>query len=120
MMGLVAVYGKLGERALAPGVGTTHTMNIQIDVQVHEPTSWHFIGMTHTQVFLTIVPGSDTERLVTINTDLSCWRCYLKPTDIATVTVILRMDILCLVILQRCLIDTKEYQWLWVGSSCQP
>ena len=105
MVGLVAVDGVLGQGAFAPSVSSTHAMDIQVDVQVDEATAWDVLRMTGTfQVLLTVIPGTDTEGLPTVDAEIT----NLEPTDIAAVAVVLRMDILRLIVAERHLVDAEE------------
>ena len=69
-MGLVAVDGVLGQGTLAPGVGTANAVDIQVDIQIDEATTFYFIGMAHViQISLTIVPGTDAEGLPAVDAE---------------------------------------------------
>ena len=64
----VTVNGILGKSALAPCVGTTHTVNIQVNIQIDETTTLDVIGMMSAfKIFLAVVPSTDAEGLESLN-----------------------------------------------------
>ena len=64
----IAIDGVLWQGTCSPGVNTTHTMNIEVDVEVDELTTFYLMRMTGTfKVFLTVVPCTDAERLFANN-----------------------------------------------------
>ena len=64
MIGFVAVDGILRQGALAPGVYTTHSMHVEVDVEIDKTAPLDLIRMTGWfKVFLTIVPSTDAEGL---------------------------------------------------------
>ena len=71
MVGLVAVDGVFGQCALAPCVGTSHTVNVEVDVEVDKISSLQFVGMLHVKILLTIVPRTDAERLTSVDAQLT-------------------------------------------------
>ena len=98
----VAINGILGKSALAPSVGTTHTVNIQVNIQIDETTTLDVIGMMRPfKVFLPIVPSADAERLETLNAEFARVVGYLKPANVASVAIILWMDVLRLILRKR-------------------
>ena len=66
-MRLIAGDGVLGERTFAPGVGTANPMDAQVDIEVDEASALQLIGMLHREVFLPIIPSTDTQRLATVD-----------------------------------------------------
>ena len=57
MMLLCGIDGIWSERTLAPGVNTSYTVDVSIDIQIDETSAIYLVGMTgRFQVFLTIVP----------------------------------------------------------------
>ena len=68
MVGLIAINSILRECALAPGVDASHTVNVEIDVQIDESSTLDLVWMGCTlEVFLTVVPSTDTEGLMTFD-----------------------------------------------------
>ena len=54
---------------LSPGVDAAHTMHVEVYVEIDETATLDLIRMTSRfEVFLSIVPGTDAERLETFNT----------------------------------------------------
>ena len=94
-MGLVGINGVLRQGMFAPGICTTYTVDISIDVEIDETTTLDFIGMGRPlKVFLAIVPGSDTEGTIAgIDAEISDF----EPADVASVAVVLWMEIISLV-----------------------
>ncbi len=99
--GCIAIDGVLGEGAFTPGVGAAHAVNVEVDVQIDEFATGNFVGMTHTEVFFAIVPGSDAKGLTAQDTEGGTGGRELEPAHIATVAVVLRMDVFGLVFRQR-------------------
>ena len=56
----IAIDGIFGQRAAAPCIDTTHTMDIQVDIDIDKLASVQLIGMLDAKVFLSIVPHTDT------------------------------------------------------------
>jgi hypothetical protein len=66
---LVAVDGVLRQRTLSPGIHSSHTMDVEVDVEVDELSSGEFMRMLHIEIFLAVVPCPYAERLATVNTE---------------------------------------------------
>ena len=47
MMWLIAVDGIFGQRAFAPGVGTTNTMDIHVYIEIDKLASLQLMGMRY-------------------------------------------------------------------------
>lgn len=56
MMWLIAVDGIFGQRAFAPGVGTTNTMDIHVYIEIDKPASAQLMGVLDTEVLLSVIP----------------------------------------------------------------
>ena len=70
-------------------------MDVLVDVQINETTTFDFVGMTGSfQILLAIVPGSDTERLKAIDSECLFISTNFQPTDICAAAIVLRMDVL--------------------------
>ena len=68
MIRLIANDGILWQSTTTPCINTTHTMNIQVDIQINEASTLYFMRMSSPlEVFLAIVPGTDAERLKAVN-----------------------------------------------------
>ena len=64
MVGFVAINRVLGQCALSPGIYSTDSVDIQVDIEVDEATTLNLIWMACAlEIFLTIVPGTDAKRL---------------------------------------------------------
>ena len=66
-MGLIAVDGVFRQGTLAPCVCTSHTVNVEVDVEVDKISSLQLVGMLHVKILLTIVPRTDAERLTSVD-----------------------------------------------------
>ena len=67
-MGLIAIDGVFRQGALAPCVGTSHSMNVQVDVEIDKLATFLLIRVLDIKVFLTIVPRTNAERLTYVDT----------------------------------------------------
>ena len=110
MIGLVAIDGVLGQGALSPSIDAAHAVDVEIDIEIDKTTTLNVLGMTGSgfKILLAIIPGTDTEGLETVDAHFPRVGAYLKSTDVATVAIILGMDILGLVVLKRGLVDAEE------------
>ena len=106
----IGVDGVLRQRALSPGVDTPYSMDVEVDVQIDKTATLDIGRMTGLgiKILLTIVPGSDAEGLTALNVKSALVVTYLEPTDITTIAIILRMDVLSLVFGERHLIEAEE------------
>ena len=97
---------------LAPCICTADSVDAKVDVQIDKASTLYFIRMTHAdKILLTVVPGSDAEGLEAFDMELA----NLEPTDIAAVAIVLRMDILSFVILERRFVDANQGRTLTIG-----
>ena len=68
MVSLAARDGVLWQGAPSPSVGTAHTMNIQVDVEVDKTSALNLVGMVGMfEVFLAVVPRTDAEGLQSLD-----------------------------------------------------
>jgi len=106
----IGVDGVLRQRALSPGVYTPYSMDVEVDVQIDKTAALDIGRMTGlgVKILLTIVPGTDAEGLEALNMKSALVVTYLEPTDITTIAIILRMDVLSLVFRERHLIKAEE------------
>ena len=66
MIGFVAVDGVLRQRALSPGINASHTVYVEINIEIDEAATLYLIGMLGGfEIFLTIIPSTDAEWLKT-------------------------------------------------------
>ena len=113
MMRFVAVNSILGKGAFSPCVSTAHTVDVGIDVQIDEASALNLVGVLgFFQIFFPIVPGTNAERLQSFNakgfSSRRAYRCNFKPADVAAISVILWVDVLCLVFRYRHLVLADE------------
>ena len=101
----------LGKRPLAPCVCTAHPMDTQVNIKVDETSARDVHGMQGSfKIFFAIVPGAYAQWLTGIYTypwSLS-FRAYFKPSDIASVSIVLRVDVFRLVLGNRHFIYAEE------------
>ena len=68
MIVLVGGNGVLRQGSLTPGVGSAYAMNGGIDIEIDESSTLDLVWMGCTlEVFLTVVPSTDTEGLMTFD-----------------------------------------------------
>ena len=67
VVGLIAIGGVLGQGALTPGIDTTHTVDIEVDIEIDKTTTLDVLGVTGSgiKVLLAIIPCTDAEGLET-------------------------------------------------------
>ncbi len=80
VVGLVAIDGVLGQRALSPCVGAAYAVDVEVDVDVDERASRHFVGMKRSEVFVAVVPCADAKRLKSVDADDCGWRVPGRPS----------------------------------------
>ena len=60
MIGLIAVDSILRQCALSPGIDAAHTMNVEVDIQIHKTATLDFVRMLGGfKILLAIIPGTD-------------------------------------------------------------
>lgn len=115
VMGHVAINGILRQCTLAPCVSPSHAMDVQIDVHADKIATRHFIGVKRSKILVAIVPDAYTERLFAVNADGCRGRRQAEPTYVATIGVVLWMDVFCLEVAERHLIAPEHGTMLAVG-----
>ena len=108
MIGLIARIGVCFKRACSPSISSAHTMNVEANVEIE------FVGvvdvMLMTWVFVQfligIVVSPNAQRLHSAYDEFVLWCLHLKPTYVATIGVVLRMNIGCGILVSSSLILT--------------
>ena len=102
-MGLSSLYRIPIKCRASPGVGATYPMQVMVDVAVDEIAPLQFIWMRGLlKVILTVIPGTDAERRA-LRVYAYCRytgvlrRTYDPCVDIASVSVVLRSNIIMLI-----------------------
>ena len=92
-------------------------MQIQIDVEIDELSTFQFVWMTYPKGFLSIVPCTDAEGLATLYAKgwLSVGSGNFEPSNVTTVSIVLRMFIVCHVVGQGHLVSAEKSGTLAVG-----
>ena len=68
MIWFITVDGVLRECAGSPSIDASHTMHIQVDVQIHEAATLNLVRMSSLlEVFFAIIPGTDAEGLTAVD-----------------------------------------------------
>ena len=79
---------------LSPGISTTNAVDVLVDIEVDEFATLQLVGMSSVlKVFLSVIPGTDAERLTTVYPQRMLWRRHFQPAHISAATIVLRMDI---------------------------
>ena len=115
-MGLCSIDGVFGQSSFAPRVGTAYAMNVEVDVEVNKTTASNVDWMTRIdKVFLTIIPSADAKGLISVDVKRTAIICDIKPADVASVAIVLRMNIFSLEVVERHFINTEEGRVIAVG-----
>ena len=93
MVGLVAVDGVLGECAPSPRVGSSHAVDVEVDVEVDKLSASELMRVLDCEVFLPVVPCADAQRLAAFDAQLMMLGGNGETSDIAAVSVVLRPDV---------------------------
>lgn len=61
VVGVFTIDSILRQRTLPPSIDATNAMNIQVDIEIDKATSLDLMRMlSRFQIFLTVVPGTNT------------------------------------------------------------
>ena len=95
MVGLVAIYGVLGQGALSPGIDAAHAVDVEIDIEIDKTATLNVLGMTGSgiKILLAIVPGTNTKGLEANDVECLIFIGNIKPSDIRATAIVLRMDV---------------------------
>ena len=99
-MRFAAINGILWECACAPRIDSAYAMYVEVYIDCDAVATMHLIWMGGLQLLFNVVPGTDAEWLATQNGELTLGGDgrQSKRTYIATVAVVLRIDVLHLVV----------------------
>ena len=69
MVGLVAIDGVLGQSSLAPGIDTTHAVDVEVYIEIDKIATLDVLGMAGSgiKILLALVPGTDAEGLEAVD-----------------------------------------------------
>ena len=95
MVGLVAIYGVLGQGALSPGIDAAHAVDVEIDIEIDKTATLNVLGMTGSgiKILLAIVPGTNSKGLEANDVECLLFIGNIQPSDIRATAIVLRMDV---------------------------